>query len=137
MDQLPRLRKRELICLLLFTCNYVVSVWRGFFFLWVLGMGYIILLWHSLSLPYNYFVFVNIYFNLIRDQIPEIGVVDSFFVPAIEEKRHPEMYVKDALKFQTVLIPVNLNHHWSLVVCLHIISDVPINLLNQLIAKSI
>ena len=54
MDQLPRLGKRELICLLLFTCNYVVSVWRGFLFLWVLGMGYVILLWHSLSLPYNY-----------------------------------------------------------------------------------
>ena len=53
MDQLPRLGKRELICLLLFTCNYVVSVWRGF--LWVLGMGYVILLWHSLSLPFNYF----------------------------------------------------------------------------------
>ena len=51
MDQLPRLGKRELICLLLFTCNYVVSVWRGFLFLWVLGMGYVILLWHSLSLP--------------------------------------------------------------------------------------
>ena len=30
VDQLPRLRKRELICLLLFTCNYVVSVQRGF-----------------------------------------------------------------------------------------------------------
>ena len=55
MDQLPRLEKRELICMLLFTCNYVVSVWRGFLFLWVLGMGYVILLWHSLSLPYNYF----------------------------------------------------------------------------------
>ena len=55
MDQLPRLGKRELICLLLFTCNCVVSVWRGFLFLWVLGMGYVILLWHSLSLPYNYF----------------------------------------------------------------------------------
>ena len=55
MDQLPRLGKRELICLLLFTCNYVVSVWRGFLFLWVLGMDYVILLWHSLSLPYNYF----------------------------------------------------------------------------------
>ena len=54
MDRLPRLGKRELICLLLFTCNYVVSVWRGFLFLWVLGMGYVILLWHSLSLPYNY-----------------------------------------------------------------------------------
>ena len=55
MDQLPRLGKRELICLLLFTCNYVVFVWRGFLFLWVLGTGYVILLWHSLSLPYNYF----------------------------------------------------------------------------------
>ena len=55
VDQVPRLGKRELICLLLFTCNYVVSVRRGFFFLWVLGMGYVILLWHSLSLPYNYF----------------------------------------------------------------------------------
>ena len=45
-----------IVCLLLFTCNYlyVVSVWRGFLFLWVLGMGYVILLWHSLSLPYNY-----------------------------------------------------------------------------------
>ena len=30
-------------------------VWRGFLFLRVLGMGYVILLWHSLSLPYNYF----------------------------------------------------------------------------------
>ena len=56
VDQLPRLGKRELICLLLFTCNYVVFVWRGFRFLCVLGMGYVILLWHSMSLPYNYFV---------------------------------------------------------------------------------
>ena len=30
MDQIPRLGKRELVCLLLFTCNYMVSVWRGF-----------------------------------------------------------------------------------------------------------
>ena len=30
-------------------------VWRGFLFLWVLGMGYVILLWHSLSLPYIFF----------------------------------------------------------------------------------
>ena len=43
--------KRELICLLLLTCNYVVSVWRGFLFIWVLGMGYVILVWHSLSIP--------------------------------------------------------------------------------------
>ena len=54
MDQLPRLGKRELICLLLFACKYVVSFRRGFLFLCVIGMGYVILLWHSLSLPYNY-----------------------------------------------------------------------------------
>ena len=59
VDQLPRLGKRELICLLSFTCNYVVFVWRGFLFLWVLGMGYVILLWHSLSLPYNYSISNN------------------------------------------------------------------------------
>ena len=56
VDQSPRLGKGELICLLLFTSNYVVFVLRGFLFLWVLGIGYVILLWHSLSLPYNYFV---------------------------------------------------------------------------------
>ena len=67
MDQLPRLGKRELICLLLFTCNYVVFVWRGFLFLCVLGMGYVILLWHSLSLPYNFFAsFVRPSFFLVN-----------------------------------------------------------------------
>ena len=55
MDQLPRFGKRELICLLLFSCNDVVSVWRGFLFSWVLAMDYVILLWHSLGLPNNYF----------------------------------------------------------------------------------
>ena len=42
-DQLPRLGKRELICLLSFTCNYVVSVRRGFLFLLVFVMGCVIL----------------------------------------------------------------------------------------------
>ena len=53
-DLLPRLGKRELIYLLLFTCNYVVSVQRGFLFLWVLVMGCVILSWHSLCLSYKY-----------------------------------------------------------------------------------
>ena len=53
-DQLPRLGKRELSCLLLFTCNYAISVRRGFLFSLVLGMGSLILLWNSLCLPYNY-----------------------------------------------------------------------------------
>ena len=83
MDQLPRLGKRELICLLLFTCNYVVFVWRGFLFLWVLWMGYVILLWHSLSLPYNYFSTISTYdfstlyttlpHNLIRNQLIDLN----------------------------------------------------------------
>ena len=70
MDQLPRLGKRELICLLSFTCNYVVFVWRGFLFLWVLGMGYVILLWHSLSLPYNYFGAIT-FFNVRHQSLEE------------------------------------------------------------------
>ena len=40
-----------------FTCNYVVSVRRDFLFLWVLEMGYVILLWHALSLQYNHYAF--------------------------------------------------------------------------------
>ena len=44
VDQLPRLGKRELICLLSFTCNNVVSVRSGFLFLLMLGMGCVILL---------------------------------------------------------------------------------------------
>ena len=39
MDQLPRLGKRELVFLLLFTCSFVVSVSWRFLFLLVLGMG--------------------------------------------------------------------------------------------------
>ena len=54
MDQLPRLGKRELICLLSFTCNYVVSVWKGFLFLWVLGMGYVILLSFHIIILVNF-----------------------------------------------------------------------------------
>ena len=61
--ELPRLGKRELICLLYVTCNYVVSVRIGFLFLWVLGVGCVILLWHSLGLPYNYFGSVNTAIN--------------------------------------------------------------------------
>ena len=51
---LVALGKREQICLLSFTCSYAVSVRRGLLFLLVLGIGCVILLWHSLFLPYNY-----------------------------------------------------------------------------------
>ena len=43
-DQLPRLGKRGLTCLLSFTCNYVVFVRRSFLFLLVLRVGCVILL---------------------------------------------------------------------------------------------
>ena len=87
MDQLPRLGKRELICLLLFTCNYVVSVWRGFLFTWVLGMGYVILLWHSLSLPYNYSIYIAIVVFFIS--FPFV----SFEKPIIKEN-FPKNYLE-------------------------------------------
>ena len=84
MDQLPRLGKTVLVCLLLFTCNYVVSVWRGFLFLWVLGMGYVILLWHSLRLPYNYFAERKLCEALLKAQVlendgPYITIVSIIF----------------------------------------------------------
>ena len=91
MDQLPRLGKRGLICLLLFTCNYVVSVWRGFLFHWVLGVDNVILFWHSLSLPYNYLW--KIFKNLLRNHkggkadnlhtcaIASINYINCVFVP--------------------------------------------------------
>ena len=60
MAQLSRLGKRERANLsAVVYLNYVVAVWRGFLILWVLGMGYVILFWHSLSLSYNYFAIAN------------------------------------------------------------------------------
>ena len=53
VDQLSRLGSGGLICLLLFACICVVSVRRGFLFLWVCGMGYVILFWHSLGVLCN------------------------------------------------------------------------------------
>ena len=56
MDQLPRLGKRELVFLLLFTCSFVVSVsWRFLFFL-VLGMG-----WHSPGPSINYLTVFQVF----------------------------------------------------------------------------
>ena len=87
MDHLPRLGKRELICLLLFTCNYVVSVWRGFLFLWVLGMGYDILLWLSLCLPYNIFpLFLLCNISRVIGVVVIKSIISSFnaFLPQIK-----------------------------------------------------
>ena len=39
LDRFYRLGKRELIFLLSFTCNYVISVMRGLLFSLVLGIG--------------------------------------------------------------------------------------------------
>ena len=49
-----RERERERTFVLLFTCNYVVSDRKSFLFLLVLRIGCVNVLWHSLSLPYNY-----------------------------------------------------------------------------------
>ena len=54
VDQLPGLGKRELICLLLFTYNYMVSVGEVSSSSGYLGWA-TFSLWQSLTLPYNYF----------------------------------------------------------------------------------
>ena len=44
VDQLPRLRKREFVFLLLFACNFMVCASKRFLFLLILGMGCAILI---------------------------------------------------------------------------------------------
>ena len=61
----------------LFTFNYVVSVWGGFLFLWVLGMGYVILLWYFLSPPYHYFS-KSLRFPLIRNRERALMVLNAW-----------------------------------------------------------
>ena len=54
MNQLPRLGKRELLFLLLFTCNYVALLRRFSLPLGAgVGLRYFIVALH-ISLPYNY-----------------------------------------------------------------------------------
>ena len=63
-----------------FTCNNVVSVWRGFLFLWVLGMGCVILLGHFLSLPYNYFsVFRKLFAEIEKRLKYQLNRIISLF----------------------------------------------------------
>ena len=51
------------VCLLLFACGYVVSVWRDFLFLRVLWMGYIVFfLFFFVALPQpSMWLFFKIY----------------------------------------------------------------------------
>ena len=57
----------ELICLLSFPCNSMVSVRRGFLFFLVPGMGCVISLWQSLGLPYNSFdCLPSLFFDLLK-----------------------------------------------------------------------
>ena len=46
-------------CFRSFTCDYVVSVRKGFLYLLLLVLGYVISLWYSLGLPYNYLRYVT------------------------------------------------------------------------------
>ena len=68
MDQLPRLGKRELVCLLLFTCNYVVSVRRGFLFFWVHGMDYVI----YCGTPWTFHIMILDFFHYL-ERVPDIA----------------------------------------------------------------
>ena len=50
--------------------NYVVSIRRGFPFLFELWVGCVFLLWYSLCLPYNYFkIKIVIFFHIFAQTI--------------------------------------------------------------------
>ena len=68
----------EQISLLSFTCNYVVSVRRGFLFLLFLGMDCVILLWHSLGLPFNYFKGAQ--FKIVSKMATKIKMAQSIAI---------------------------------------------------------
>ena len=101
-------------CLLLLTCNYVVSVWRGFLFLWVLGMGYVILLWHSLSLPYNYLTKNHKFLEFSKRYSSSVMIYEYInAVRCIHGKRQ-------MTKLETVTISHNFNFWgwwWFLYLC--------------------
>ena len=79
MDHLPQCGKRERICLLLFTCSSLVPLQRGFLFLWVLWMGCVILLCHSLSLPYYYLANMQIEVGAnINRVFPSLAIKDLY-----------------------------------------------------------
>ena len=68
----------------------VVCLWlccfcfRGFLFLWVLRMGYVVLLWHSLSLPYNYFPQGNQVVNSLEKMQSVDAILDLSSDPGSE-----------------------------------------------------
>ena len=78
--------------------SFKANVWRGFLFLWVLGMGYVILLWHSLNLPYNYFTG--------PDSIP------AFILKAAADQLSPILTRLYQTSFDTGQIPSDWREAW-------------------------
>ena len=56
--------------------------------------------------------------RLIKDKVPDVGIIDSFFVTAIKTGRDADQFQAHnvLLNYEKVLIPVNKDSHWSLVV---------------------
>ena len=56
--------------------------------------------------------------KLIKDRVPEVGVVDTFFVAALESGRDGQQFLSQNMMtmHEKVLIPVHKDNHWSLVV---------------------
>ena len=86
VDQLPWLRKRELVFLLLFACNFMVCVSKRFLFVLVLGMGCVFLMLHSLDLPLiiiqasSYHLYMYVWFLSGLVGIPEGHLLASWLL---------------------------------------------------------
>ena len=84
----------------------MVSVLRGFLFLWVLGMGYVISLWHSLSLPYIIF---NVYCGMHPGRCFYLKIRDSHTL--IHQIQHPPFGVSQS-STDFLLSVVSKRHHF-------------------------
>ena len=95
VDRLPTSEKRELVFLLSFTCNYVVSVRSGSLFLLVLEI--FILLWLILGIPYNYnFSFLAHRSRRLQGEL--IGYSWSGVRPSSGRRRPPSIVVVNNFK---------------------------------------
>ena len=98
-----------------------VSVMRGFFFIWVLGMGYVILLWHSLSLPYNYFESLYSLLGLVGviDQGPIVQSIVSLTASLRRQlvKYMPTTYANTPFLWKNVRMQCKDSHIFSTKQC--------------------
>ena len=71
-------------------------------------MGYVILLWHSLSLPYNYFVYFAITVVIMKKKLPGFSKIGVILLSFLLLAKHYTIFYKDNLGKNEMRRPVSL-----------------------------